>query len=266
MFGRTAHNERVEVTELGRQASALRALHHGPGLLVLPNAWDVASARAVEAAGFPVIATSSGAVAATLGHEDDDCMPVEDAFGAVARIAAAVHLPVTADLEAGYGLEPAELVDRLVVAGAVGCNLEDTDHRAGGLVAPDRHASLVAAVKEESRGVAVDVVVNARIDVFIRSERPPADLLDAAISRAGEYISAGADCVYPIGLADETLIARFIEAVDAPVNIIVRSGGPSLTRLGQLGVARASLAGGIFRTALASVREQLSTIAGELDR
>lgn len=119
-------------TALGERATALRGLHAGPRPLVLPNAWHVASARLVVKAGFPVVATSSGAVGASLGYEDTDSMPTDEAFGVVARIARSVPVPVTADLEAGYGLSPAELVRRLFDAGAVGCNLEDTDHHGGG--------------------------------------------------------------------------------------------------------------------------------------
>src|SRR5437588_601317 len=116
------------MAEITRQADTLRHLHHGAAPLLLPNAWDVASARAVEEAGYPVIATSSYAVAASLGVPDADTMGPELAFGAIARIVASVDAPVTADLEGGYQLPAGELVDRLLSAGAVGCNLEDTDH------------------------------------------------------------------------------------------------------------------------------------------
>jgi hypothetical protein len=115
----------------GRAGGCVRRLHTGPRPLVLPNAWNVASARSVVNAGFPVVATSSGAIAATLGYEDNDSMPVDEAFGVIARITRSVSVPVTADLEAGYGLSPTDLVERLLDAGAVGCNLEDTDHHGG---------------------------------------------------------------------------------------------------------------------------------------
>src|SRR5215475_2825652 len=120
-----------DVDGLAERADALRRLHAGPRPLVLPNAWDVASARLVVKAGFPVVATSSGAITAALGYQDNDSMPVDEAFGAVARIARSIPVPVTADLAAGYRLPAAELVERLLNAGAVGCNLEDTDHHGG---------------------------------------------------------------------------------------------------------------------------------------
>jgi 2-methylisocitrate lyase-like PEP mutase family enzyme len=240
-------------------ADKLRQLHHGPGLLVLPNVWDAASARAVEAAGFPVVATSSHAVAAALGFEDHDSMPVDEAFAAVARVAGAVGVPVTADIEAGYGLAPAELVERLVGAGAVGCNLEDTDHVAGGLVDTAKQADFLAAVKEAGRAAGVDIVVNARVDVA-------ADAVDDGIERALAYLAAGADCVYPIRLADDGLIARFVEAVGAPVNVMVSPLAPPLARLQELGVARASLAGGLFRVAQKAIAAHLDGLRPGPDR
>src|ERR671917_1933620 len=150
--------------QLADKAALLRRLHHGTRPLVLPNAWDVASARLVEQAGFPVVATSSGAIASILGYEDNNSMPVDEAFGPVARIARNVSLPVTADMEAGYHLSPAEFVTRLIDAGAVGCNVEDADHDAGsGLVSAEEHADWLRAVKDAAAGRGVDIVMNARL-------------------------------------------------------------------------------------------------------
>ncbi len=155
------------VDALAEQAGTLRRLHTGPLPLVLPNAWDVASARLVMKAGFPVVATSSGAIAATLGYEDNDSMPVDEAFGVVARIARSVSVPVTADVEAGYRLSPTDLVERLLDAGAVGCNLEDTDHHGGaGLVDADENAERLRAVRQAASEAGVDIVLNARVDVL----------------------------------------------------------------------------------------------------
>ncbi|MEA3077266.1 MAG: hypothetical protein QOF60_2174 [Actinomycetota bacterium] len=234
-------------------AERLRQLHRGPDLLVLPNAWDAASARAVEAAGFPVVATSSHAVAAALGFDDHNSMPADEAFAAVARVARAVGVPVTADIEAGYGLAPAELVERLVAAGAVGCNLEDTDHATGGLVDTARQADFLAAVRDACRAAGVDIVLNARVDAT-------ADAIDDGIERALAYVAAGADCVYPIRLADEASIARFVSAVGAPVNIMVSPSAPPLATLHRLGVARASLAGGLFRVAQKAIADHLQAL------
>jgi len=241
---------------LRRMAKLLRALH-ADGTLVLPNAWDAASARAVEAAGFPVVATSSGAVTASLGYEDGNSMPVDEAFAAIRRVASAVGVPVTADLEGGYGLPAAELVDRLLGAGAVGCNLEDTDHVGGGLVDAGPQAEFLAAVKAAGRAAGVDVVVNARVDSFRTANNEHAAAMPGAIERARAYVEAGADCIFPIRLADDGLIAEFVAAVAAPVNVMVTPSTPPYARLQELSVARASLASGLFRVAQDAVRAHL---------
>jgi 2-methylisocitrate lyase-like PEP mutase family enzyme len=149
------------------RADALRRLHTGLRPLILPNAWDAASARLVVRGGFPVVATSSGAVAATLGYEDSDSMPVDEAFGVLARIARRLPVPVTADLEAGYRLSPKDLVERLLEAGAVGCNLEDTDHHGKtDLLDAGENAERLRAVRQAATDAGVDIVLNARVDVL----------------------------------------------------------------------------------------------------
>src|SRR6266513_4929567 len=137
----------TEPIDLERRCDLLRSLHLPGTPLVLPNAWDVATARAVVAAGFPVVATTSGGVAATLGYEDQEDAPADEMLAAAARIARGVEVPVTVDAEAGYGMQPAKLVAALRSAGAAGCNLEDTDHAAGILRDPDRHAEWLRAVR-----------------------------------------------------------------------------------------------------------------------
>jgi 2-methylisocitrate lyase-like PEP mutase family enzyme len=242
--------------DLAEQAEHLRQLHHGPGVLVLPNAWDAASARAFEAAGFPAVATTSAGVVEALGHADGEQAPVDEVLAALARICGAVSVPVTADLEAGYGLDPAALVDGLLDAGAVGCNLEDTDHRGGGpLVDAETQADRLAAVKETARRRGVDVVLNARIDVHLRAVGPEELRLDEAVRRGRRYREAGADCLYPIGVADEPTIAAMVEGTEAPLNVYLRRGAPSVSRLAELGVARATFGSGLMRAAVAHARE-----------
>src|SRR5215211_4234343 len=166
--------------------------------MILPNAWDAASARAVVAAGFPAVATTSGGVAASLGYEDQEDAPAEDMFAAAARIARAVDVPVTVDAEAGYGFDPERLVEMLRDAGAAGCNLEDTDHRTGSLVDTDRHGERLAEVRAVAHRSAYPLVVNARVDVFLHGRAvEQASLVDEALARASAYLDAGADCVYP---------------------------------------------------------------------
>ena len=156
-----------QTTELRSRCDLLRSLHRPGDPLLLPNAWDVATARAVVAAGFPVVATTSGGVAATLGYEDHEGAPADEMLAAAARIAKGVEVPVTVDAEAGYGMERAELVAALRTAGAAGCNLEDTDHAAGSLRDPDPHADWLAAVRLAASEDGYRLVINARVDVFL---------------------------------------------------------------------------------------------------
>jgi 2-methylisocitrate lyase-like PEP mutase family enzyme len=252
-----------DVGGLAERAEALRRLHTGPRPLVLPNAWDVASARLVVKAGFPVVATSSGAVSAALGHEDNDSMPLDEAFGMIARVARSVPVPVTADVEAGYGLSPEQLVDRLLIAGAVGCNLEDTDHHGeAGVVDADEHAERLRAVRRAAGEAGVDLVLNARVDV-LRLEGDRRELFEEAVRRARLYLHAGADCVFPIRLADDELIGDFVRRVEGPVNVVA-AGAPPLARLAQLGVKRVSFAGLLMNELYGAHEAKLSEIAGEL--
>lgn len=249
------------MTDPAEQASELRALHHQQEPLLLPNAWDAASARVVAEAGFPVIATSSLAVAASLGFPDSDAMPADEAFAVVARIAGGVELPVTADLEAGYRLPPGDLVRRLLAAGAVGCNLEDTDHHGPDTLVPlERQAERLRAVREASDATGVRIVINARIDIFLRGQGDPQSRLPEAVRRGKAYLEAGADCLYPIGLMDTDVLAAFIREVDAPVNAWLRPDGPTVETLTALGVARISLAAGLFRGAMGEVQRAVEDL------
>lgn len=224
-------------------------MHHQGRPLVLPNAWDAASAVAFAGAGFPALATTSGGVAESLGSKDFEQLPADDMFAAVARICAAVDVPVTADVESGYGLAPAEVAERLRSAGAVGCNLEETDHAAGGrsLVAAEAQAERLAAV----RAADPDVVLNARVDVFLpRMGIPREAQVEEAVRRGRLYHHAGADCVYPIGVADEEAIAALVAGIPGPLNVLIRPGVPSLDRLAELGVARLTFGSGLFHRAV----------------
>jgi 2-methylisocitrate lyase-like PEP mutase family enzyme len=244
---------------LAAKAEHLRSLHVPGRPLVLPNAWDAASARAVEAAGFLAVATASAAIAESLGYRDGEGTPVDAMFAAVARVVGAVAVPVSADMEAGYGLPAAELADRLLATGAVGCNLEDTDHRSGGLVDAELQAGRIA----ELRGAAsVPIVINARIDVHLRRVGPPEQRLREAIRRARLYLAAGADCVYPIGVADEPTISALVAGAGGPINIYAQPSAPPLARLAGLGVARVSYGPWLHRLAMQSVQRALIRIGG----
>lgn len=251
---------------LRTQCDRLRSLHRAGTPLLLPNAWDVATARAVVAAGFPVVATTSGGVAASLGYEDHEGAPAAEMLAAAARIVRGVGVPVTVDAEAGYGLEPGALVDALRAAGAAGCNLEDTDHAAGTLHDPDRHAAWLRSVRQAAAEVDYPLVINARVDVFLRpyfaGARPgdQAGLVPAALERANAYFDAGVDCVYPIGLWELDALRRFVAEVRGPVNVIRLPETPSLAQLGALGVARVSWAALLYRESIAHFADRLNSL------
>lgn len=224
----------------GGKAATLRRLHVPGTPLVLPNAWDAASARMVEAAGFPVVATSSFAMAGILGYDDGEAAPVEDVLAAGARIARAVSLPVTVDFERGYRLTPAELVERFAATGAVGLNLEDSDPSSGEMIDAAEQADFLAAVRAAAMALGPDLVINARTDSFLRRAGSPAEQLAASIDRGARYLAAGADCVYPIAVADPEVVGDLVEGIPGPINLGYGRGGLSLAELGALGVARVS--------------------------
>ncbi|MCL7368063.1 MULTISPECIES: isocitrate lyase/PEP mutase family protein [Streptomyces] len=235
-------------------AARFRALHHGrtpEDPLVLPGPWDAASARVFAAAGFPALATPSAGVAASLGYADG-ATPADEMFAAVARIARAVDVPVSADVEDGYGLAPEELVERLLDAGAVGCNLEDSAD--GVLKDPAEHAEWLAAVREAAGD---RLFLNARIDTFLRGVDDPG----AAVGRAAAYVAAGADCVYPIA-APVAVLPLLRAGIQGPVNVLARPGeGPSPAELGGLGATRITFGPGLQRAAERAVREQAAALS-----
>ncbi|MFL5798229.1 MAG: isocitrate lyase/phosphoenolpyruvate mutase family protein [Actinomycetota bacterium] len=247
---------------LEERCDRLRSLHVPGRPLVLPNAWDVASARAVVAAEFPVVATSSGAVADALGYEDHQGAPATEMLAVAARIARSVDVAVTVDAEAGYGMGPGELVEALASAGAAGCNLEDTDHATGGLVDADRQAAWLASVRAAAAERDYGLVINARVDVFLADrERPQPELLDDGVARARAYVAAGADCAFPIFLSDEDTIAAFVDAVGAPLNVLATPHAPPNSRLAELGVARISYGSQPMRHSMEALGRFLSGLS-----
>ncbi len=242
-------------------AQRLRAMHGGPQPLILPNVWDPVSARAYADAGFAALATSSSAVAATLGFRDGQT-PAAEMFAAVARIARTVTVPVTADVENGYGYPPGQLVERLLECGVAGCNVEDSDPAAAALTDPDWQADFLARVRAEA---GEDLVINARVDVFIRppAGTPAADgpaLVEAAIARATRYLAAGADCSYPI-LAPEAVLPELAQRIPGPVNAMYLPGGLTLAELAAAGIARITFGGGLHHEAETALRVSASALA-----
>jgi 2-methylisocitrate lyase-like PEP mutase family enzyme len=186
-------------------------------------------------------------------------------FAAIARITRVVDVPVTADIESGYGLSPEEVVTRLLAAGAVGCNLEDTDHLAGRTLRDaGEQAERLAAVKRAAQAAGVNIVLNARTDVFLHASGTHLPI-EEAIRRGRLYLEAGADCVFPIGAGDEGAIAALVDGIPAPINVIAGfRGAPEQARLRELGVRRISYAGRLHRAALIDHERRLAAIrAGE---
>jgi len=253
--------DRTRQRALGEQ---LLALHHAQRPLILVNVWDVASALIVQRSGFPAIATSSSAVSSALGYPDGEQIPASTMLAAVARITAAVSVPVTADLEAGYAHDIgglAETARDLLETGAVGLNLEDgIDPETGSLRAADRAADRVRAVREVARDLGTPLVINARTDVFLEAGAAPEANLSDAITRLSAYRDAGADCLFPIGVRDPHAIRQLTSELHHPVNILAGPGAPTVGELGELGVARISLGGGPQRAALAT----LSAVSAEV--
>ncbi len=253
----TTHSEMDKQVQIER-AQRFRALHDRRRVLLLPNAWDAGSARVFEDLGFDAIATTSGGVAWSLGYADGEHAPLEEVIRAVWRIVRVVSLPVTVDFEAGYGESPeavAASVRAVIDAGAVGINLED-GIRHERLREVDDAAQRIAAAREAAREMGVPIVVNARSDAWIiGGEAGVAERFDETLRRAQAYLAAGADCLYPIALADTDTIARLCAELDAPINVGLRPGLPDVATLGRLGVARVSTATRLAMLALSQARE-----------
>jgi len=229
-------------------------LHRGPKMLLLPNAWDVPSARIFEEAGFPAIATTSAGVANSLGYADGQKISPREMLAVVHRIAKAVDVPVTADVEAGYGTSPEEVAEtarEVIAAGAVGMNLEDGDEgRPGFLTGLTRQQEIIRAVLEVCERAGVALVLNARTDIFLYSMGPAETRLPRGIERLKAYRAAGAQCLFAPGVKDKETIAQLVRGVGGPLNILATVGTPPVSELQELGVARVSLGSGPMRSTL----------------
>ena len=237
--------------ELARQ---FLELHRGPKILVLPNAWDVSSARIFEDAGFPAIGTTSAGIAFSLGYPDGQKIPRDEMLAAVRRIAAAVDVPVTADVEAGYGSTPEEVAETaraVIAAGAVGMNLEDgVEGKPDFLVDMNRQKEIIRAVLEVAEGAGVPFVLNARTDIFLYGIGPAETRLARAIERLNAYRAAGAPSLFAPGVKDKETIGQLARRLAGPLNILATVGTPPVAELQELGVARVSVGSGPMRATL----------------
>lgn len=238
-------------------AQAFRKLHDRAAILLLPNAWDAGSARLFARRGFAAIATTSAGMAWSLGYADGEHAPLVEVLAAIARIARVIELPLTADIETGYGESPqavAATVQATIAAGAVGINLEDGRPGHGPLRPIAEAAARIRAARAAADATGVPIVINARVDNWLqRAAAQPAERLADAVQRARAYLAAGADCIFPIGLADRATLAALVQALDAPVNAIAGAGAPDLAELARIGVARVSTASRFATLALGAV-------------
>jgi 2-methylisocitrate lyase-like PEP mutase family enzyme len=248
------------------KAALFRRLHQGPGILILPNVWDVASARIVEQAGFPAIATSSAGVAFALGYPDGEWISRDEMTSVVARIVAHVAVPATADMEAGYGRRPADAattVRAVIAAGAVGMNFEDSPGEGGEPLLPEAlQVERVRAAREAADATGLPFFLNARTDVLLEQVGEPAGRLAHAVRRLNAYRSAGADCLFAPGVSDAATIAMLVKEVHGPLNVLAVTASPPIRELERLGVARVSLGSGPMRAGLTVLRrlaEELRT-------
>lgn len=228
--------------DIAARATTLLELHHTGTPLVLPNVWDAWSARVVAGAGFAALSIGSHPLADSRGQGDNEDMSLADALDGVRRICSAVpDVPVTADLESGYDTPAAELVERMLEAGAVGLNVEDTVHSEGRMRSATEHADYIGAIRQAADAAGVDVVVNARTDVFLKKDRFD-DPVAEAITRLRACEEAGARCVYPVGVPDAATLQTMLDALSGPVNVIANprtgSAAGSLEALTAMGVHR----------------------------
>jgi 2-methylisocitrate lyase-like PEP mutase family enzyme len=240
-------------------AESFRRAHRGPPLLLLPNAWDPMSARQFEAAGFGAVATTSGGLAWGLGYADGEQTPWIEVVAATERIVRAVRVPVTADIEAGYGSTPEQVgknIADILGAGAVGFNLEDGTPKPDMPVRPiEDAAARIRAARRAADAVGVPAVINARIDLYLKNVGDAASRFDETVKRAKAYLAAGADCIYPFGFIDMETVARLAKAIEAPINIVARAGTPPVAELERAGVRRVSIASGATLAVMSLIKK-----------
>jgi 2-methylisocitrate lyase-like PEP mutase family enzyme len=240
--------------DIKHKAEALLKLHDRRKILVLPNAWDAASARIFAESGFAAIATTSGGICRTFGLPDSEAVGRDQMLSVVRRIAHAVEVPVTADLMAGFGATPAEVADTAraaLEAGAVGMNIEDSPGRDTPLREVELQCERIAAARQAAERAGVPFVINARVDTWLRQVSSGQERIELTIARARAYLKAGARSIYPITVSDPADIAALTRAIDGPVNVMMRAGVPPIAELEKLGVARVTFGSGMMLATLA---------------
>ncbi len=233
-------------------------MHDRSRILVLPNAWDVASAKIFEEAGFRAVATTSSGIANSLGYPDGEAVPRDEMLAVIRRIANGLSVPISADIESGYACDIENLkanIHATIEAGAIGINFEDRSHAGPQQLHPIEVAvERVRAVRAAADSAGVPIVVNARTDVYLAGIGETSSRFEHAVRRANAYRAAGADCLFVPGVTDAETIGKLAAAINGPVNVLAVRGTPSAPELEKLGVARVSIGGGPARAALTTVR------------
>jgi 2-methylisocitrate lyase-like PEP mutase family enzyme len=244
---------------LQERAQALLALHQPGNPVILPTVWDAWSARLAVDAGFAALTVGSHPLADSIGKADQEGMTFEDVLTRVKQITAAVDVPISVDIESGYGESPTRLITGLLDAGAVGLNIEDTVHSEGGrLRSSSEHAELVGALREAADAAGVHMVINARTDLFLRQDGDESDRVDRAITRLKESAAAGADSLYPVGRHDPDTLRRLATELPLPINAIALPDQSDPASFGPLGVGRISF-GPFLQAALSGRAKEILT-------
>jgi 2-methylisocitrate lyase-like PEP mutase family enzyme len=248
----------VDVRTQAQKAEQFMKLHRGPRILLLPNAWDVASARILEELGYPAIATTSAGIAFSLGYRDGQRVSREQMLEVVARIAHAVRVPVTADMEAGYGTTVRDMMEttkEVIAAGVIGMNLEDvTGDDESSHVPVQLQVEKISAIREVSGSLSVPLVLNARTDIYLLPIGAAETRFERTVERLRAYRQAGAVCSFVPGLVDRETIAKLVRALETPLNILMSPACPTIPELEKMGVARASTGSGAMRSTLGLLR------------
>lgn len=248
----------MRASELQARADRFRRLHEERRLFILPTAWDAVSARLFETASFPAVATTSAGIALAHGRPDGERLSRDEMLAVVRSIAGSVAVPVSADIESGYAAEPSGVGDtarQAIEAGAVGINIEDGDRSDRSLLIPvETAAARIAAARAAADTAGVRLLINARVDIYLRSTGDPEADFETAVTRGRAYVAAGADCVFAIGARDLAAIRLLARAIPAPLNVLATPGIPSLPELEAAGVTRLSLGPGPMLATLGLLR------------
>jgi 2-methylisocitrate lyase-like PEP mutase family enzyme len=245
--------------------------HHDEEILVLLNSWDVGSSRLIEASGYKAIATTSMGIAASLGYPDCQVIQLPEMIYTITRIVNGVQIPVTVDLEAGYGSNTDEIVDsvaKVIATGVVGINIEDSLDLSPRLIDEMEFCERISAIRALADSLGFHLVINARTDSFYTSSGSPTEKLSESIRRGNKYREAGADCIFVQPVWDRETIATLVKEIDAPINILANPGigagmPPSIRELQDLGVARVSLGSGLMKATLALIKKVADEVSAK---